>query len=428
MIEELTSQLLLLWNTSGLGFQVVLAFAAGLLTSFTPCVYPLIPITIALFSQGNQGQSRPSIMLALSYCFGLCLCYTALGLITALGGGIFGQYLGSKFLMLFLAGLLVVMAAQTLELIRFRFLDRLQNLGGKFQLRQSKLGMLAAGALSGLIAAPCVGPVLVLILSQAATAGSPISGAALLFSFSLGLCVLFLGIALFSGLGRLLPRAGNWFTFIKYLIATALLLTAVYFFRLTAPEVRDLLPKLGACISVMLGVLALGLLYLATKKTSQALMAVSSLILSLVIALQIWGNSTAQKIDTASPVNKTQEQKEITWSNDFSASLALARELNRPLIVDLYADWCLACAELDEKVLKETKVAAALNDFIRVRLDFTTDSDFSADFSKRYKVVGLPCILFLTPEGIEIAETRVTGLVSPQEFIAQIGKAISAIK
>ena len=431
MIEQLTSGLLQLWNTSGVELQIPLAFVAGLLTSFTPCVYPLIPITVALFSKGNHEQSqspsenRPSLSLALCYCLGLCLCYTALGLITAFGGGVFGQYLGNKYLMLLLSGLLILMAAQTLDLMRFGVFDRLQNLGGKFQLRQSKLGILLAGALSGLIAAPCVGPVLVLILSQAATTGSPWMGAALLFSFSLGLCVLFLAIALFSGLGRFLPRAGNWFIIIKFLIATALLLTAVYFLRLASPEFRSALPHLGVCLSVIFSLPALGLFYLAAQKSSPKLVALSSLILSTTLAMLIWGNPVAK---TSTPDNsaETKDVQSIKWSDDLAGSLAKAKEQNRPVIVDLYADWCLACAELDEQVLKNSKVAPQLSNFVLVRLDFTTDSDFSADFSKRYNVIGLPCILFLNPDGKEIANTRVTGLVSPEEFITQMTKANSA--
>jgi thiol:disulfide interchange protein DsbD len=424
MIEGLTSELLLLWNTSGIALQFLLAFAAGLLTSLTPCVYPLIPITVALFSRNANDRSRTSLTLALSYCLGLCLCYSALGLITALGGGIFGQYLGSKYLMLLLVGLLILMAAQTLDLIRFSFLDRLQNLGGRFQLKQSKAGMLAAGGLSGLIAAPCVGPVLVLILSQAATTGNPFTGALLLFSFSLGLCVLFLAIALFSGLGRFLPRAGNWFVLIKFLIATALLLTATYFMRLAFPELRDLLPNLGTCPSILLALFSLVLFYFASKRSNQLLIALSSLFLSTIVAMHVWGSTTIKDTPPLSAsTNDAANKSKITWSTDFEASVARAKEIVRPMIVDLYADWCLACAELDEQVLKSPLVTPKLSDFVLVRLDFTNDTEFSAAFSKRYNVVGLPCILFLTPDANEIKDTRVTGLVSPEEFLQQMNKA-----
>jgi thiol:disulfide interchange protein DsbD len=404
------------WQQSGPLLQIFIALLAGILSSLTPCVYPLIPVTVALFSleQENSTKFRRPLR-ALTYALGLASCYTVLGLLTSLGGGIFGQYLGSKWFLLLIVLLLILMALQSIEIIRFRFLDRIQNLGGRIATGSGYLGFFVAGAISGLIAAPCVGPVLVLILAQVAAAQNLLLSVALMIAFSIGLSLLFLVLALFSGLGSKLPRAGNWFYGVKFIISVGLLVTAIYFLRIVFPDIslifRELFIWPLTALSIILTLVTL-------KKVTPTLLFLTTLATSFTIATILFSATptTAATLDS----KNTASSSASDWQSDFNAALVAAKSNNQALIVDLYADWCVACAELDHQVLQNAEVLPALSSFIKVRLDFSIDSNFTSSFAEKYSVLGLPCILFLDSNGNEIQNTRVTGLVSVSEFLKNL--------
>ena len=422
MTEFLGIDLFSNWQQSGPLLQILIAFVAGIVSSLTPCVYPLIPVTVALFSSEQEDSSkflRP--LRALTYALGLASCYSILGLLTSLGGGIFGQYLGSKWFLALIVVLLILMALQTVELIRFRVLDRIQNLGGRIATGSGYIGFFIAGAISGLIAAPCVGPVLILILAQVAAAQNTLLSFALMIAFSIGLSLLFLMLALFSGLGSKLPRSGNWFYAIKFIISTGLLVTATYFLRIVFPEISLLFRQQ---LIWPLAALSIGLILVTIKKFSPRLLLLTTFLTSFAIATSLF--SIAQPSSILLESKTVNSSSATSWSSDFNTALASAKSKNQTLIVDLYADWCVACAELDHQVLQNVEVLPALANFIKVRLDFSIDSTFTSNFAEKYSVLGLPCILFLDPSGNEIPNTRINGLVTVQEFLKNLELASKA--
>lgn len=388
--------------------EIGAAYGAGLLSSLTPCVYPLIPITIALFAcEDRPAARRTAFIRALCYVLGIAASYTALGVICAQTGALFGSIFQHLWVQAVGAALLVALALLTLEIIPPSVFAPLQNsasrVGGK-----GPVGLFLIGAMSGIVAAPCVGPVLVGLLSIAAASQNPAWGATLLFFYSLGLGTLFLVLGTFSGLLASLPRSGRWLGAVKVVLATGILYTALVFARpLVSPFVQGD-TTLATIVCTLFTLAAWGI---GARRQSARVIACGSFFAAAALYLPFGlPGSDPDRPFAAAAASSTQ------WSSSFDQGLQLARERNFLIVVDLWAEWCAACHELERQTFSHPEVKKQLTRFIPVRVDFTDDSDDSDRISERFKVIGLPTVLFLTPEGAEIPNSRITGFVPPDEF------------
>lgn len=210
---------------------VPLLFAAGLVTSLNPCIYPMIPITAgALAGVDAQGRSRRrTVALTLTYVSGLALFYALLGLIAGLTGSLFGTIGSSPWARLAIGNVLLIFALAMLDVIPIRLPARLAawagSLGGG-----SYPAVFLLGATSGIVAAPCGAPAFAVVLTWVATTQSAVLGFIYLFVFSLGMTALLVVVGLFSGTLAALPRAGAWMTWIKRAAGAVLLIMAQYYF------------------------------------------------------------------------------------------------------------------------------------------------------------------------------------------------------
>jgi thiol:disulfide interchange protein DsbD len=206
-------------------------FLAGVLTSFTPCIYPMIPVTIAIVGGQSVGDTarRPALWLTLSYVLGLAIVYAALGVVAGMTGTIFGTVSTNPWLQFLMANLLVVFALAMLDVIPVRVpqwvLRRASNAGAK----GGAPGAFAMGAASGLVAAPCGAPIMAGVLTWVATKHSPVLGFIYLFVFSLGLCAVLVAAGLSAGFLARMPRAGVWMVWVKRALAAVLLGAAEYY-------------------------------------------------------------------------------------------------------------------------------------------------------------------------------------------------------
>jgi cytochrome c-type biogenesis protein len=227
-LSDLSSQL----SSSPLA-SLALVFGAGVLTSLTPCVYPMIPITAAIVGGQSVGEAaaprwRPAL-LTLAYVVGLAAVYSALGLFAGLTGTMFGSISTNPWLYFAMANLLLVSALSMLDVIPVRLPAALTRraasagTGGRFT------GALIMGAMSGLVAAPCSAPVMAAVLTWVSTTRSAGLGFAYLFAFSLGMCALLVAVGLSSGAVSRLPRAGMWMVWVKRVFAAAMLGAAEYY-------------------------------------------------------------------------------------------------------------------------------------------------------------------------------------------------------
>ncbi len=401
--------------------QLLLVYLAGILTSFTPCVYPLIPITIALFS-GNQNQSKAiKVLSPLFYVLGIAITYTSLGLISALTGTLFGSFLSHPITSLVIGLVLIVLFLSALDIVRFQFSAIVQSKAAKIG-GGGILGATLMGIASGVIAAPCTGPVLAALLVVAASTKNALNGGALLFVHALGLGTIFLFLGLWSGAANLIPRSGRWLGYTKILLATAILLVASMFLSplLKYLEIQNMFNIQFLLIASSLVTAAI-VSAIGSGQDVKSLKIIGSICLaiSLYSAFQAISGPRMGTSETT-PVNNAG----ISWSSlEVAANDGLER--NRPVMVDLFADWCGACIEFDKITFRDQEVISFVRkNLSAARVDFTIPDESTDEIERRFKIVGLPTILFLDSNGEEIPDSRITGFLNAKDFLTHVRKFI----
>lgn len=388
--------------------QIFAAFNAGLLTSLTPCIYPLIPITLAIFGAQNESSRTRSFLLALSYVLGIAATYTVLGIISAKTGALFGSFLAKPAVVLALSAFLFALALYSLDALKFSAIGKVQqaasHIGGK-----GFRGAFLMGTVSGFVAAPCAGPILVVILGVAAAQKNTAWAAVLLFTYSMGMGLLFLVLGLFPGFLRRLPKSGNWLHAVKFLTAV-LLITVVLFIsqpyhESTAGSALRPLPIL-LWLFVIVGCL---LAWVSYARQIVIARVSAAIVVGLPLFYMVVPAPSASSVNTGA--------QKLNWETTLESALSTAAKNNTIAMVDLFADWCAACKELDHITFSDSKVQERLSSIALARLDFTSESAYNDELVARYSVLGLPCVMFLKPNGEEIPNTRITGFVPPEEFL-----------
>lgn len=380
-----------------------LVFVLGFLSSLTPCVYPLIPVTISIFGACEAKSRKQAFLLSLSYTVGIALTYTALGMISARSGQIFGALLGHPVTIIVLALLLVLLALYTLELLPVHITSALQTRASRIG-GGGYAGALLMGSVSGVVAAPCIGPVLVMLLGYVATQGNMALGGALLFTYAMGLGSIFLILGTFSGLLSRIPRSGMWLHTVKFFMATAIFMVALFLLQPILPLAHAV--RIPAALSLFVALLALHCGCTACCRDRQWQKALFSIICATALSLLVFSPPPAADGGRAA----------LKWYSSRQETLEVAARQNSIAMLDLYADWCVACKELEEITFADPDVRSHLERMTIGRIDFTTPSQESDTITAEYGIPGLPCILFLRPDGSEIEEARITGFMSPDEF------------
>ncbi len=394
------------------------AFLGGLVTAFTPCVYPLIPITVRYFGGMNRASRRQVIGLAHTYVAGMVLLYAGLGTALAASGMLFGAALANPFVNFSIALLCVVMGVSILGAFTLQlpaeWNTRLSQVGGK-----SFGGALLMGLVSGLIAAPCTGPVTAVILAVAATSGKILTGFVLMTCFGIGLGTPFLILAVFAGELQKIPAAGPWMDLVKVLLSTAVFVVAAYFLRLAWPafgaSIKDV--PYGGLLGLIFIVAGLGsgAFFLSLfGRPAEAYLKIGAVVLltgGLVIGL------FGSRVTTANP-----GVAGIEWASDHEVAWARARAENRPMIVDFTAEWCLACKELEHRTFVDERVRAEMGRFVTVRVDATELTPAIEALFSRYGVQGLPAVAFVDSKGAILMTPRVTGFMSAAQFVPILTK------
>lgn len=219
--------------TSSPALAVLLLFLAGVLTSLTPCIYPMIPITAAIVGGQSLGEEKAprsrTILLTLSYVVGLAVVYATLGVLAGVSGTIFGTVSSNPWLYFAMANLLMIAALSMLDVIPIRLPSALVAKASTAGTAGRVSGALVMGAVSGLVAAPCSAPVMAAVLTWVTTTQRAALGFVYLLSFSLGMCALLVAVGLFSGSVSRLPKAGAWMVWVKRAFALIMIGVAEYY-------------------------------------------------------------------------------------------------------------------------------------------------------------------------------------------------------
>ena len=212
---------------------IALLFAAGVLTSLTPCIYPMIPITAAIVGGQSVGETKPprsrTILLTISYVVGLAIVYATLGVIAGMTGTIFGTISTNPWLYFTMANVLIIAALSLLDVLPVRIPASLMQRASTAGTAGRVSGAFIMGAVSGLVAAPCGAPVMAAVLTWVTTTQRAALGFVYLLSFSLGMCALLVAVGLFSGTLTRLPRAGAWMVWVKRFFAVIMIGVAEYY-------------------------------------------------------------------------------------------------------------------------------------------------------------------------------------------------------
>lgn len=385
--------------------QLILVFLGGFALNLTPCVYPIIPVTIGFFLT-QTGSKRRILILATTYVLGMAVTYSALGVAAALTGRVFGAALQSPWVTGLIVAVVLALAASMFGFWEIRVPSRIASLAGG---RQGVLGSLFMGVMVGLVAAPCIGPFVLGLLAYVGQQQSVSLGFALFFTLALGLGLPYLFLAISTKALEKLPHSGAWLEGIRQLFGVLLVALAAYF-------ARPLLPGVWGD-KLLAATLILGAAFLAViARPGREVDLVDRFMRLVTIGMVLAGSLLW-------PHHIQGTSEELLWEPATAVTLEEAIRSGQPTVVDFYADWCLPCKELDEKTFSDERVMAKLSRFRRLKVDLTKNSPEAERLRKTYEVVGVPTVLFFN-KGEEVAGLRLAGFEDATAFLERLSSVM----
>lgn len=402
-------------------------FIAGILTSFTPCIFPMIPITLAVLGNHSETRSRlKNFLLSLVYVIGIATTYSLLGLLAASSGNIFGASLGNVYVLSAMCIVFFVMSLSMYGLFEFQVPAAVRNRLGASKNKGGFFGAYITGMIAGVVASPCVGPVLVAILTYVATSQSKVLGFLYLFTYALGLGMIFIVLGLSNQFSKLLPRSGAWMNGFKFFLGTLMLSAFYYYLDL-------LLPIRWFDIALGVGLVSIASIYGAFLNSQvksplqhlrKGLMQTALLIGISYIALGIFELRPLLRqnaIGTAS-INRIEK---LQWKSYSEEALFEAMKAQKPVIIDFWAEWCAACHELEENTFSDPRVRSLADKFVILKFDATNDSAELVQLKQKYSIQGLPTVIFINPNGLWIKTLTLTEFEKPDKFILRMEKSMN---
>ncbi|MEH8139620.1 protein-disulfide reductase DsbD [Aeromonas veronii] len=413
-------------GNQGFWLSIVAFFALGLGLAFTPCVFPMYPILTGIIAgAGHRLSTGRAFLLSMVYVQGMAVTYTLLGLVVASAGLKFQAALQHPYVLIGLSLMFVLLALSMFGLYTLQLPSSLQTrLSGLSNRQQggSVAGVAIMGMISGLVCSPCTTAPLSGALIYVAQSGDLWLGAAALYALSLGmgLPLLLLGT---SG-GKLLPKAGAWMDVIKQLFGFALLAVPILLLsRLWSDQVTTL-AWLGW------GLLLCGYLYHhnqhqphSVAKSLRGFVLLLAMISAVVVGKDLLQPPATGAVTTGTNQSAPQFVRIKTLA-DLKVQRAAAR--GKPVLLDLYADWCVACKEFEHKTFSDPAVRERFGQMVLLQADVTANDDADVELLNTLNVLGLPTLIFFDREGKELTGQRVTGFMGPAEFLDHLDRVSHA--
>ncbi|MDU2550551.1 MAG: protein-disulfide reductase DsbD [Haemophilus parainfluenzae] len=399
-------------------------FLLGLGLAFTPCVLPMLPLLSAIVIGQNQ---RPNMWRAFALSFvyvqGMALTYTLLGLIVAAIGLPFQVALQHPYVMIGLSIIFVLLALSMFGLFTLQLPSSLQtklSLLSQQQKAGAFGGVFLMGMIAGLVASPCTSAPLSGTLLYVAQSGDLFTGAITLYLLALGMGVPLILITLFGN--KILPKSGMWMETVKKLFGFVMLALPVFLISRILPD--EWTPRLWAMLGTAFFIwFAFQMPKNGTGWVFRILFLVAAMISVKPLQTWVWGESQAPSAVENKAFSHI-EFKKVKSEAELQQALA---ENNKPLVMlDLYADWCVACKEFEKETFSDPSVQKAFGDMLLLQVDMTKNSEENRALMTKYKVLGLPTILFFNRDGKEIEGSRVNGFMPPVEFLQWIEKISKA--
>ncbi|GAC1545523.1 MAG: hypothetical protein NVS3B10_09590 [Polyangiales bacterium] len=392
------------------------AYVVGIAACATPCVYPMIGVTVSVFGAKQAKSRAESAMLSLMFVLGIAALYTPLGLVVALTNSQWGRALSNPWVTLGLAALFATMAASMFGAFEMNLPSSVQNrlarVGGT-----GLRGAFLMGLVSGLIASPCTTAPFASILGSFSTSGTAV-GTTSVFLFSVGLGTPFFLVGTFAAR---LPKPGGWMQHVKSFFGIVLLVLALFYAKNAIPALRTVAHRGTPFLLLALGALAVGLaiggvhLAFSGSGPEKARKAIG-------IALGVWGGfaliswlqlepstyvqalsgELRSQLDVAlgKGGGPTDASKPVIWTTDQTEAKATASREKRPMVIDFTADWCAACKEMEKTTFVDPRFWRAASRFVALRVDGTDeDAPGFSDYAKRFEIRGLPAVVILDSKG-----------------------------
>ena len=399
-------------------------FLLGLGLAFTPCVLPMLPLLSAIVIGQNQ---RPNMWrafaLSFAYVQGMALTYTLLGLIVAAIGLPFQVALQHPYVMICLSIIFVLLALSMFGVFTLQLPSSLQtklSLLSQQQKAGAFGGVFLMGMIAGLVASPCTSAPLSGALLYVAQSGDLFTGVITLYLLALGMGVPLILITLFGN--KILPKSGMWMETVKKLFGFVMLALPVFLISRILPD--EWTPRLWSMLGTAFFIwFAFQMPKNGTGWVFRILFLVAAMISVKPLQTWVWGETSTPSAVENKAVSHV-EFKKVKSEAELQQALA---ENNKSLVMlDLYADWCVACKEFEKETFSDPSVQKAFGDMLLLQVDMTKNSEENRVLMTKYKVLGLPTILFFNRDGKEIEGSRVNGFMPPVEFLQWIEKISKA--
>ncbi|MCF7807614.1 MAG: thioredoxin family protein [Candidatus Marinimicrobia bacterium] len=391
----------------GIFLTFAIIFLGGLALNLTPCVYPLIPITISFFG-GKETSRGHTFWMALAYVLGIAVTYSILGVVAALGGGLFGALLTNPWVLIGIAAILIGLSLSMFGVYEFRLPTGLMTAAS-----QSKAGVFGSffmGLTLGIVAAPCVGPFIIGLLTYVAAQQSVVLGFSMFFTLAMGLGLPYLFLAMYSSKISALPRSGTWMVGVRVIFGFVLIAMAIYF----------LMPLLGDYGSIVMSVFLIGAgiyLIMFDRSGDGNLMfkRIQQVVAILLIMIGTW---------TAVPEPEHQVGG-ISWEYPGSVDeLNTLLQGEKPIMIDVFADWCIPCKEMDKFTFSDPDVIELSQQFTNIKIDLTHQGgEYEMALMEKFLIRGVPSYIFIQ-NGEELTQLRSTGFENAEDYLTRMKKAL----
>lgn len=386
---------------------LLVVFLGGIATNLTPCVFPMIPITLRLLAR----QGHKPLAGTLLYAGGIIVTYTGLGLAASLSGGIFGSILANPWVNLAFA---LIFLALGVTMLGFGNLSKLQNLGALLGSgRSSNLNSFGMGAGAGLVAAPCTGPIMGALLAYSTQLNDPIKSLTLFFLYSLGFALPYIVLGLVANRVAAFKVSPRIQVGIKLVFAAAMFGLAAYYLKNPAYKALSALNGQWLTLALVFG--AIGVAGVAVILRSPHLMHKKQvqLLPTLILGLALF--AAVQRL-TGNDLVST-----LHWYKQEGEAYTVAAAQKKPMLVDGWADWCVACKEMEKTTFQDPSVISLLHErYVLVKLDLTELNETNEALAQKYDMQGLPTLVLLPSDGDMSKSRKLTGFVSGERLLKEL--------